>query len=121
MGFDSKEDKENQESISRKIEAVKALLSDKEAMAKLKESFESLIPSIEAMIERERYELLNEDELKIKEEIHITVGMIQESFSEMKLLLDLEQFEKSTRFFFHLKKLAEEGNEDAKKVYNDLL
>jgi len=121
MAYDSEEEKKLRESIARKTELAKEFAGNKEAMNKLKESIETLAPFLERLIEKARYEKLSDEEQELFNKITATLQQVQQSLSDANLLIFNDLFAKSHAYFFHVKKLAEEGNEDARKVYEKLL
>ncbi|MGE0636566.1 MAG: hypothetical protein AB7P01_09000 [Bacteroidia bacterium] len=121
MAYDSEEQKKLRESIAEKTRLAKEFARDKEAMGKLKASIESLVPAMEMLMEKARNEKLTDEEQDIFDKIVATFQLVQQTLSDTNLLIFNDLFAKSNAYFFHVKKLAEEGNEDARKVYEKLL
>ncbi len=121
MAYDSEEEKKLRESIAEKTRLAKEFARNKEAQKIIKDNLEKLIPFIEMLTEKARYEKLNKEEEEMAAKIVETLKHLQQSFSDANLLIFNDLFTKSNAYFFHVKKLAEEGNEDARKVYEKLL
>lgn len=121
MAYDSEEEKKLRESIAEKTRIAKEFARDKEAQKTIRENLEKLIPFIERLTEKARYEKLNKEEEEMAAKIVETINHVQQSLSDANLLIFNDLFAQTNAYFFHVKKLAEEGNEDARKVYEQLL
>ncbi len=121
MSYDSDEEKKLRESIARKTEQAKAFAADSKNLEQIKNNIELLAAAVEKLREKARYEKLSEEETGYFIKINETLQRLSQSLSDMDRLIFNDLFAKSHAYFFHVKKLAEEGNEEARMIYEKLL
>jgi hypothetical protein len=122
MNYDSKEEKKRQQKYAENIRLTKEFLSDTEKVNFLIDSFHKILELIQPLSDKIKAgEELTEDELKIFIYARKTINEAREKFEDMESLLAHNRFIQADAIFFHFKKLTEQGNEEAKKAYEQLL
>lgn len=120
MGYNSKEEKEKAESLALKSENILSIFRDKKNQKAIMDSLELLLPAVTKLHEKSKHEPLSTQEQELIEEMLPAFELLLQAVSDAKLLLGHEIVGQTTEYFFHLKKLAEEGNEEARKAYEAL-
>ncbi|MCF8460415.1 MAG: hypothetical protein K9G46_06805 [Flavobacteriales bacterium] len=121
MGYNSEEEKKLAESIAQKTEAARELFGDKKVQKTLMESLEKILPAVNQLHEKSKYEPLTAEELELLNSIQPALELLKQTMDDAQLLLGNSLLVAANAQFFHYKKLAEEGNEDARKAYERLL
>jgi hypothetical protein len=122
MNYDSEEEKNRQQQFSENLRLTKEFLSDKEKVNQLIDAFHKILELIQPLSEKIKAgEELSEDELQIFLYARRTINEARERFEDMESLLAHNRFIQADAIFFHFKKLADQGNEEAKKAYEQLL
>jgi hypothetical protein len=121
MAYNNQEEKKLAERIAKKTEHTRQFFKDKKAQQTLMESLEMIIPAVNQRHEKAEHEPLSAEELELLNKMEHAIEQVKQTTSDAQLLRANDLFTKSTAQFFHLKKLAEEGNEDARKAYEEML
>ncbi len=106
--------------MAKKMDAHLALLRDPEFMDKFKTSAVQLISALEALNEKARYEPLEPHELDLLSFISEHLPMMLKVAEDGQLILGHVLFQAAVTQYFHLKMLAEQGNEEARIKYEKL-
>ncbi len=118
MSYDSEEEKDKQQRLAEALKNARELAKNKEGVEKL---IQFIFEHAKPLIDKSKYEKLSFEEY----ERLIILLELAEKFSKNMMgatdILDYDRSLKAETQFFYLKKLAEEGNEDARKMYEELL
>ena len=121
MNYDSEDERKMQQDFAEKLKGTRDFLKDKEKVKLVIEKVEELYRMVEPITIKVRaHEKLTDEE---KEKFHTVAAMIlkvKDSFEDMQLILGHNLGIQADAYYFHVKKLAEEGNDEAKKVYEEL-
>lgn len=118
MSYDSEEAKKKQERMAELLKSAREFMNDKETMNILKVNFKMILDFLERLKEKERIiGKLDEDDMELLVKANEAIATAAQVFSDMKLIIGNEMVIQGDALYFHIKKLAEEGNEDAKKAH----
>lgn len=120
MGYNSKEEKEKAESLASKSENILRIFGDLKNQQAIMDSLDSLLPVVNELSEKAKNEPLTAEEWGLLEEIKPFLEQLEQGLSDASLLANHELVGQTTEYFFHLKKQAEEGNEEARKIYEEM-
>ena len=121
MAYDSEEQKKLAESIAKKTEMAYELFKDEESKERFMEELGQLNEYLKSFQEEQKHRPLAAQELEVLEELQATFQKTMVTINDVKLVLDNSISIAVTDQFFHVKRLAEEGNEEAKEAYEKLL
>ncbi|MEP7171645.1 MAG: hypothetical protein ABI855_19895 [Bacteroidota bacterium] len=122
MNYDSEEGRKHQQSIAEKLKLTREFMNDPQKVKIVTESIEKLHHALQPLLEKINCgEKLDEQENDLFKEGINMLFRVKQSFEDMQLLLGNNLVIQSDAIFFHLKKLAEEGNPEAKKAYERLV
>ena len=120
--FDSEEERKLQQGMEEHYKRLRQFSDNPELKKDLIEKINQLEDGLAPLIEKNKLGIaLTQDEADLIAEILPKIQDMAQRFSDAELLLSHKLLIKANAFFFHVKKLAEEGNEEAKKVYEELL
>jgi hypothetical protein len=122
MNYDSEEERKLQERLAEKLKETKEFLSDKNKIKHLVDSFHQVMELLEPLTAKIKAgQELTEDEVKRFIYIRNSMDQARQTFEDMKLILGQNSIIQADAVFFEIKKLAEEGNQDAQSAYEKLL
>jgi hypothetical protein len=122
MNYDSEEERKLQEKLAEKLKETKEFLSDKNKIKHLVDSFHQVMELLEPLLAKIKAgQELTEEEVKRFIFIRNSMDKARQTFEDMKLILGQNSIIQADALFFEIKKLAEEGNPDAKSAYEKLL
>ena len=121
MGYNNEEEKKRAESIAEKTEHAHNFLGDKEMLNTLIKNVDIILPGIIKLREKEKHEPLTTEKQELLTTLESTLAQLKQAISDAKLLLGNNFLAQTTSYFYELKRLAEEGNEDARESYEKLL
>jgi len=120
MAYDSFEDKEKGKELAKKLEQLLALARDKNFQAQLSKSIDDNLNFVTEMHEKAKYEPLEESEEELLKEIAEKMPIVLQFVQDCKLALGNELLIAADTQYFHLKRLAEQGDPKAKEAYERL-
>ncbi len=115
MLYNDDEIREDEKRFQENLKAVRSL-TEKEKQI-LTEQMDKLLDGLQLLTSKPN---LTEAEMAMLEKLKEKIPPIAEKINAMKATLDESVIRQSNAYYQHIKKLAEEGNEDAKKIYEDL-
>ena len=118
--YDSHESRKLEESLDEKTRIAREWLGNQENKAKIMDALKQMGELVTVFAEKAKYSKLDKEELAMLDKAQAAMIRLSQQMSDSKLLLLRDMSVKAEAYYFHVKKLAEEGNEDAKKVYERL-
>jgi len=122
MNYDSEEAKQQQESTAEKLQSIRSVFGDGKIIAIMKDYLEKASPVIKELNAKAKSgEALEEEEI---EELKTHSALLKQLINiilQVKDVIDEDLVKRSDEFFFNLRKLAEGGDEKAKKMYEKML
>lgn len=115
MHYNDDETRKEEERFKEQLEKVRSLT--KEDIDALMGNVETLVQTATALKARPS---LTAEEAALLERIKLLMEETTKNITDMKLVLGESTRRQAYAYFLHVKKLAEEGNPDAVKVYKDL-
>jgi hypothetical protein len=120
MGYDSPEDKEKGKELAEKLRKLLEMARDKNFQAQLMKTVDDNLRFVTAMHEKAKYEPLEESEQELLDEIAEKMPIVLQFVQDCKLALGNELLIAADTQYFHVKRLAEQGDPKAKEVYEKL-
>jgi hypothetical protein len=121
MAYDSEETKNEAQANAEKLKKVREVFNE-EMIETLKKYMESVAPIIEETHAKVKMGMkLTEEEMQFLQEHAPRMKTLMDALSYSQDLLGEKLMAQSDAFFFHLRKLAETGDEKAKKMYEEML
>jgi hypothetical protein len=121
MAYDSEETKNEAQTNAEKLKKVREIFNE-EMIEALKQYTEFIAPVIEETNEKVKMGIrLTEEEIQFLQEHAPRMRTLTDALSYSHDLLGEKLMAQSDAFFFHLRKLAEAGDEKAKKMYEEML
>lgn len=115
MAFDDEETQKAEERFQELLNSVRAFA--KENQDSLKNNLTILLEAVERLTSKKE---LTKNEMEMLADIRKGMPVVIEQLRIMQGILQENLFRKSAMYYEHVKKLALEGNEDARKIYEDL-
>jgi hypothetical protein len=121
MNYDSEEARKQQKKFAELLKETRLLLADKKDLNLILSNAAELQKSSQAMQDRIKAgERLSAEELQMLDMSIEAVEKAAQLFLNMKDMLDYDRALKTEAQFHYLKKLADEGNVEAKKAYEKI-
>ena len=120
MAYDSPEDKEKGKELAKKLEQILAVARDKDFQAQLIKLVDEGLRFVTEMHEKAKYEPLDQTEQAALANMAEKMPIVLQFVQDCKLVLGNQIMIAADTQYFHLKRLAEEGNPDAKEAYERL-
>jgi hypothetical protein len=122
MNYDSEEERKDQEAFSEQLKQTREFLNDKNKVNQLIDSFHQVMELLEPLSKKIiAGEELTEEQMNTFIFIRNSMDKARQQFEDMQSILGQNNLIQADAIFYHFKKLAEEGNEEAKKAYEQLL
>ncbi len=115
MLYNDEETRKDEERFQEHLKKARSLT--KEDMAKLMEQMETITKTA---LKLKAKPSLTEEEAALLERIKKMAKETAENISDIRLVLGESTRRQAYAYYMHIKKLAEEGNADAIKIYEDL-
>jgi hypothetical protein len=121
MSYDSEEAKKEALTNAESLERVREIFNE-EMIEKINDYIESITPLIlETNLKAKSGIKLSEEEIQLLREHAPKIKMLCDALLYSKNLVEEKLVVQSDTFFFHIHKLAEAGDEKAKKMYEEML
>jgi len=115
MLYNDKETKEKEERFQELLEKTREFMTQHKE--ELDKQFNILREKLDPILEKEDK---TPEEPAFLDEVYPTMLAILKSIQDMKLILGESIMRQSNAFYHEVKKLAAEGNEEAKKIHENL-
>jgi hypothetical protein len=119
--YDSEDERKLQKSLEKNLQKTRAFFADKETLKFLNDELQEISAKVtDINIRARRGEDISEEDQQFLSDGEKMFRKLLDSFSDMKLILEDSVWKQSVGYFYHIKELAENGNEDAKKIYEEI-
>jgi hypothetical protein len=122
MSYDSEETKKKADLNAERMKRIYEVFGNKDTMEKVQNYIEQLTPIITDVHQKSKLGIkLTDEEAKLLNEHLPVILKLRDFFTDAQIILDDNLFVEANAFFFHIHKLAEQGDEKAKKLYEEML
>ena len=116
--YDSEEEKKLQKSLKENLKQTRAFFADKETLKFLDGELQEIAVKVNDINLRAKGgEEISEEDQQFLSDGQEMFHKLLNSFSDIKLILEDSVWKQSVGYYYHIKELAENGYEDAKKIY----
>lgn len=120
MAYNSHEEKQDGEKLAKKLEELLALARDPVLMQQIQKSVDDMGDFVKAMHEKAHYEKLEAHEIEALAKVEQQMPILLRFLQDLQLALGNQLRLKSESSYYHVKRLAEQGDAKAKEVYEAL-
>lgn len=115
MFYNDKETEESEKKFQENLKSIRKFMAEDNGV--LDEQIAILVKTLTKMLENPDK---SPEDIAALNEIRTQLQPLIQTFQDMQLILHENLVRQTTTFYHEMKKLAAEGNEDAKKVYEEL-